>query len=326
MPARSNDFQAVVYFVERHLATNATVEESASVMDRVTGKSREVDILITAQVAGRPVRIGVEVRDHGRANDVGFVEEMRAKHDDLPTDQLVLVSASGFSKAAAIKARHYNIETVTPGGPIADDGPLAALHRTAMEAHSIALGDLALIRGTVMVDGQLQHPMLTFQHALFNADGVQVGHIVDLVQMALADFEQQPAPEGTVAGEHFLAVQVPGPEFHMEDGNVVKIHLRTEESPPRLLPLLFLQLAWASRVDVDTVELTTGDLAGTAFAYGSGRMGGADALVVFTATEHGEQLMVRLTDGSGGVTDWIADPEHQRLRPLQTHGNDSTTS
>ena len=38
MPARSNDFQAVVYFVERHLAADATVTESASLTDRVTGQ------------------------------------------------------------------------------------------------------------------------------------------------------------------------------------------------------------------------------------------------------------------------------------------------
>ncbi|GAA2266557.1 hypothetical protein GCM10010149_03540 [Nonomuraea roseoviolacea subsp. roseoviolacea] len=123
MPARSNDFQAVVYFVKRHLAADATVSESAYLRDRITGQMREVDVLITAHVAGHSVQIGIEYRGRSRKDAVSWVEEMRAEHDDLPTDRLVLVSASGFSKAAAAKARHYGIEAVTPGQPIAVDGP-----------------------------------------------------------------------------------------------------------------------------------------------------------------------------------------------------------
>ncbi|MEV0143836.1 MULTISPECIES: hypothetical protein [unclassified Nonomuraea] len=77
---------------------------------------REVDVLITAHVAGHRVEIGIECWGRSRKDAVSWVEEIRAKHDDLPTDRLVLVSA-------VAKARHYGIEAVTPGQPIAEDGP-----------------------------------------------------------------------------------------------------------------------------------------------------------------------------------------------------------
>ncbi|TDB89802.1 hypothetical protein [Actinomadura sp. 7K534] len=84
MPARSNDFQAVVYFVKTQLAADATVVESASLHDRVTGQMRELDVLITGHMAGHLLSIGVECRDRIRKVEVGWVEEMHSKHADLP--------------------------------------------------------------------------------------------------------------------------------------------------------------------------------------------------------------------------------------------------
>ena len=83
----------------RSAASGAVVSESASLVDRVTGQSREVDVLIACEVAGHRLLVGVECRGRTRRDDVGWVEEMRAKHDDLPIDRLILVSASGFTAA-----------------------------------------------------------------------------------------------------------------------------------------------------------------------------------------------------------------------------------
>ena len=81
--------------------------------DSVTGGQREVDILITSEVAGYIFRIGIEVIATNRKADAPWIEKMRAKHDDLPTDKLILVSESGFAKPAKIKAKSYGIETLS---------------------------------------------------------------------------------------------------------------------------------------------------------------------------------------------------------------------
>ncbi|SEH03447.1 Restriction endonuclease [Nonomuraea solani] len=183
MPARSNDFQAVVYFVKAHLDPDVVVTESAGLPDRTTGETREVDVLLAAQVAGHRIRIGVECRDRGRKADVSWVEEMHGKHADVPTDRLVLVSASGFTKAAASKARHYNIEVVTPQRPIDQDGPLARLRHPLVDLHTIVRRDLVAIHGQVELDdGQLHESELTLNHVLFTADGTEVGRIADLIE------------------------------------------------------------------------------------------------------------------------------------------------
>ena len=67
---------------------------------RVTGDEREVDVLIRTRVAGHDVTVAVEATARGRRADTPWVEAMLGKHNNLPTDKLVLVAEGGFSKPA----------------------------------------------------------------------------------------------------------------------------------------------------------------------------------------------------------------------------------
>jgi hypothetical protein len=111
MPARTNPFQRLVYLLKTHAAAGATVTESKMLVDLVTGVEREVDVWVEATVSGQQVRIAVECRDHGRLADVTWVEQMKCKHERLPTHALVLVSRRGFTPEAAKLALACNIET-----------------------------------------------------------------------------------------------------------------------------------------------------------------------------------------------------------------------
>jgi hypothetical protein len=108
MPKRSNYFQRLVLLVRNHIAAGATVTESAELIDKVTGAKREVDICIEGTVGGVPTIVSIECRAFMRKADVTWVEEMTHKHNDLPTDVLILYSRSGFTKAAVDKAKFYN--------------------------------------------------------------------------------------------------------------------------------------------------------------------------------------------------------------------------
>jgi hypothetical protein len=44
--------------------------------------------------------VSIECRDRRRKQGVEWVEQMRGKHDRLPTNVLVLVSSSGFTRTA----------------------------------------------------------------------------------------------------------------------------------------------------------------------------------------------------------------------------------
>lgn len=94
--------------------------------DRVNGEQREVDILVTALAGGYTVQLGIEVISWTRPADTPWIEKMRAKHDNLPTDKLVLVSESGFYEPARRKAEFYGIEVLTLEEANDADWPLIA--------------------------------------------------------------------------------------------------------------------------------------------------------------------------------------------------------
>jgi hypothetical protein len=133
MPPRTNAFQRLVTLLTATLAGHARVTESAMLQDRVTGGQREVDVLVVATTATFQVNLGIEVISWSRAADTPWVEKMRAKHDNLPTDKLILVSESGFSAPAMRKAEFYGIETLTIEEACEADWPLiAALEETGV--------------------------------------------------------------------------------------------------------------------------------------------------------------------------------------------------
>ena len=81
---------------------------------RITQSEREVDVVIRSVVGEHTVVISVECIDQGRPADVNWIEQMLAKHAELPTDRLVLVSRSGFYAPALVLASAKGVYTYTP--------------------------------------------------------------------------------------------------------------------------------------------------------------------------------------------------------------------
>jgi hypothetical protein len=114
MPKRSDIYQRLVYEIHRELGPGWKVTESAMVKDVVTGKEREVDILLESEESGYPIAIAVEVRDRSRVQSVAWVEEMVTRHRDLRISKSVLWSPTPLSKAAVKKAEANGFVVVTP--------------------------------------------------------------------------------------------------------------------------------------------------------------------------------------------------------------------
>ena len=106
MPKRTNEFQKLVFLVKKHSAAGSTVTESKFLADS-KGRNREVDICIESNVDGIPITICIECCEGKRRANVEWVERMKGKHDDLPTNLLILYSRSGFTKSAKEKAQTY---------------------------------------------------------------------------------------------------------------------------------------------------------------------------------------------------------------------------
>jgi len=112
--------------INASLGEDGRVEESAILTDRVTGEQREVDVLLTMNAASYTFNIAIEVVGRRRKADTTWVECMKAKHADLPTDKLVLVAEQGFTVAALKKASFYEIETITIDSALETDWKLAS--------------------------------------------------------------------------------------------------------------------------------------------------------------------------------------------------------
>ncbi len=128
MPKRTNWFQQVVTLIHEQLAEGAVVTESKMLTDLETGADREVDVVIEQEVAGSKITIGVECTDLNHPATVEWVERMSGKHSKLPTDRLILLSRSGYTSNAQLKAAARRIEALTLD-QAADIGWDALIHK-----------------------------------------------------------------------------------------------------------------------------------------------------------------------------------------------------
>lgn len=304
MPRRTNDFQAVVYFIKRYLAPEAVVVESAMLRDRLTGEEREVDVLVSGDLGGHSLTVGIEVRDHARPQGVEWVEQMHAKHSRLPVNQTVLVSRTGFTKSAYGLADKYGIELVTPGQPLDPQGPLGDL-RVQVEFKEIhSLGGASI---HALIEESEIPVTLNYGHHLYTDDGDLVELVGEWVAKKRAGADMAEAVAKADPGEALLVLLTDFEDEEVPEGSSL-LHLRVADSG-NLVPVRKIRADFPVRVDVSQIPLKWLRLNDGEFAVGEGTFMGARALVVTTDDETAHQSFIRLVDADGRVVD--LDPENQ---------------
>lgn len=183
MPQRSNEFQRLVYLLKLCAGRNTVVQESALVPDSITGALVEVDIWITTVVGGHDIHVGIECRDHARKQGVEWLNEMKAKHERLPTSKLVLVSRSGFAERTRRLAKAYNID-LSEFGEFDESAASRLLTSLSMSARSVevlpqavhfVVEDSDCPSGTRSAEADVDWPV-------FRSDGSPSGTAQDLVR------------------------------------------------------------------------------------------------------------------------------------------------
>ena len=170
----------VVNFVRKHWAQpGVTITESKFLHDARLDIDREVDIVVEGTFDGEPVVTSIEVIEHGRPADLEWTEREIAKHRHLPTNRLVLVSKSGFTKTAltAVAAEGGWVSAVRPE-PVEVDGQqvvkslfmdLIQLKQTACRLHVLDPG-----KGQLLAVGALP------DNSIYDADGRELGSALEL--------------------------------------------------------------------------------------------------------------------------------------------------
>ena len=290
MPARSNEFQKLVLLVKQHVAGGATVTESKFLADRATGADREVDICIEGAVGGHEVVISVECRDRARRADVTWIEEMKAKHERLPTDALVLVSRSGFTSGAIAVAKSYGIELLS----ISEiDGETVSQLFGELSSVWAKTYDLSPIKVTLHVSATGPHGEEDVDafpdNLLFRSNGEKLGTVKAMVEYCLnsKQFHEEFGRLGDETHQSFtLGWGQP------IDGAGDPIFLQKIETQA-LREITHVKVVGRCRVAVGEFAINRGALGRVRIAWGTGELRGRPAILVASQDEDGvERLSV----------------------------------
>ena len=104
-------FEKLVARIEKDLVeAQAQVTSPDRLKCSITGRLREVDACVCFSENGSERLIVLECRKRSKVQDVTWIEQLATKKKSLGIEQLIAVSASGFSKEARSVAEYYQIE------------------------------------------------------------------------------------------------------------------------------------------------------------------------------------------------------------------------
>ena len=294
MPRRSNKFQKLVFLLKKQLAGGAGVTESKMLKDLVTGSEREVDVCVDTKVASHPVVVSIECTDRKRVVDVKWVEEMKAKHEQLATNALVLISSKGFSTEAVRKAQAYNIQTLKFDETTEDDierifGNLDSLWSkvftlvpTKVKVRVAAIEKLPAENITALPD-----------YSIHAADGSVIATMRDLIQdwIQSGEIKEELAKKGEESHKSFV-VGWKLPKY--KDGR----SLYLQKLSPRILrPIELIEVSGACKFEVSRFPLRHGTLGAIRVSWSEGTFMGNKAILLASKDEHGtKRISITVND------------------------------
>ena len=271
----------------------------------VTGELREVDVVIRSKVAGQEMVLGVEATMQKGSSP--WVEQMIGKHEELPTDRLVLVAERGFSRPARRYAQRKRVAVISPEDLTADDPALRIVNRIETmwpKGVNFTLQHTRLLVRTA--DGLLRRVREVPEDAIIMDEHEReiitpAGILPDLfVNNFLSVAESVGLADIAEDRDEFFVMRLGSeedPVRFLRHGEPVTAYLRWEESePPELHELLAIELRGRAVISVAEVRLTHRRFGGSLVAYGTAGFAGHDALFVVTEGEQDAKLSIRLRD------------------------------
>lgn len=284
MPKRSNVFQNLILVLTQMFGDNAKVTESKELIDLVSGEKREVDVVVETSVAGHDTIISIECRDHQRKQTVEWVEQAQAKHERLPTNLLVLVSSSGFTAKALVKAKSYGIKAITPGqvtphfvGQIVNAKAkflVRGLRLTSTERRLIFTTDPSIAPSTP--------PVISDGLELCLADGTAVTTAGKYDKALMDRFNKEHADIDSFEGQSFEICEEPP----THEGQPLHARYRFAEETV-LLPISKYELSGTASVEFQELELTQGEYDSIYYALADARVVDHDVHFVFAEKDGG---------------------------------------
>jgi hypothetical protein len=293
MPKRSNEFQRLIYLVRVNLAAGATVTESKMLRDRITGREREVDVCVEGVVGGTPVIVSLECRDHVRPADVAWVEQMKTKHDRLPTSALILASRSGFTREAREVARVYGLEAISFDEVQRTDFSTLLKATSALWSKCVTFSANKVVASVLpTLKLPAENVAVRPDHDVYDTNGSLLGSMGELVKLALNSPAalHQLFSEGEEEHRRFELRWQPPLDQH---GN--PIYLKKVE-PSVLREIQSIKIEGPCEFKIREFGLRRGNLGEVEVAWGKTELFGKDALIAATRDSAGvEKISVNLS-------------------------------
>jgi hypothetical protein len=305
MPKRSNEFQRLVFLVKQQVAEGCTVTESQMLRDRHSDTPREVDVCIQKSVADHVITVCVECRDHTRKANVKWVEEMKAKHERLATNCLVLVSRSGFTAEAKKIAALYNIETLTYEEVNSQSVSQLFGELSSVWAKVVCLKPTKVVFKVRETDELPAESVSVLPDtAVYSSNGNPCGTAMLLVQFFLNG--EGVTKEILSRGERdhkWFVTGWPNPL----GGNREPLYLQKLE-PLVMRQIELIEITGTCDFDINEFPLSRGRLGTTDVAWGSGTFLNNDALLVASQDEAGEKRVSISPKDAANFESWESLP------------------
>lgn len=113
MATNGQELERLVEVLEKMDMLGAEIKTRDRIFDKVANELREVDVSVRFRKGSHDFLIIFECRDRKRKNGPDWIEHIIQKTRDLGANKVIAVSASGFTKGAIEKAKHYDIKLRT---------------------------------------------------------------------------------------------------------------------------------------------------------------------------------------------------------------------
>lgn len=279
--------------------------------DRETGELREVDAAIRQMVGGHSIIVQVEATARGRVADVKWVEAELGKFRAVGTNKLVLVSEAGFSSSARAKAEQNGAVVLSPEDMTGEDPSFEVVNAVgSVRPLTYSLRPKA-VKVTVQAPDGLKKLAVPPDLDAVTGDGFSLGSIGEILLARMnqewrAFADQIDVPEGEEGSIASFQLAIPdwSCTLRREDGETeqVVVCLRWQPDPKvaaEMHPILLIEALGEAQLEASEVPLTHFKLGDKSVAFGTGKLDGSDALLVFTEDGEGGKGTIRLRDESG---------------------------
>jgi hypothetical protein len=161
-----------------HEAPNVEVERNVFLFTQDgSGRTREIDVLLSGQVAGYPVHVAIECKNEDKPTGVGQIDEFVGKLEDvgIPTQLGIFVTASRYTSDATLRAEEAGIT------PLVLKDVTEELSHSVVEAFQSVIYLLLTIT-SIRVENDIGRPAPAGEILFFrDQDGKLCGSVPDLV-------------------------------------------------------------------------------------------------------------------------------------------------